>query len=43
MPARKQWRRLGELMGADPKQVMEALLAMGKIDIDGVLKAGAGS
>ncbi|MDE2983000.1 MAG: VOC family protein [Gemmatimonadota bacterium] len=34
---------MGELMSADPKRVMEALLTMGKIDIGGLLKAGAGS
>ncbi|MDE2805934.1 MAG: VOC family protein [Gemmatimonadota bacterium] len=34
---------MGELMSADPKRVMEALLKMGKIDIDGLRKAGPGS
>lgn len=33
---------MGELMGADPKRVMEALLKMGKIDIEGLRKASAG-
>ena len=33
---------MGELMSADPKGVMEALLKMGKIDIEGLRRAGAG-
>ena len=33
---------MGELMSADPKRVMEALLKMGKIDVEGLEKAGAG-
>lgn len=33
---------MGELMSADPKRVMEALLAMGKIDIEALRRAGAG-
>jgi len=33
---------MGELMSLDPKRVMEALLTMGKIDIEGLQKAGAG-
>jgi len=33
---------MGELMSADPKRVMEALLKMGKIDLEGLRKAGAG-
>ena len=33
---------MGELMAAEPRRVMEALLAMGKIDIEGLRKAGAG-
>ena len=33
---------MGELMSADPRRVMEALLKMGKIDIEGLRKAGAG-
>ena len=32
---------MGELMGRDPKRVMEALLKMGKIDIEGLEKAGS--
>lgn len=31
---------MGELMGRDPKRVMEALLAMGRVDIEGLEKAG---
>lgn len=34
---------MGELMSADPERVMEALLKMEKIDIDGLRKAGAAS
>lgn len=34
---------MGELMSRDPKGVMEALLKMGKIDIEGLEKAGAES
>lgn len=34
---------MGQLMRADPKRVMEALLTMGRIDIDGLRKAGSGS
>ena len=33
---------MGELMSADPKRVMEKLLAMGKIDIEGLREAGSG-
>ena len=33
---------MGELMSADPKRVMEALLRMAKIDIEGLRRAGAG-
>ena len=33
---------MGELMSADPKRVMEALLKMGKIDIEALREAGAG-
>ncbi len=33
---------MGELMSLDPKRVMEALLTMGKIDIEGLRRAGAG-
>ncbi len=33
---------MGELMSADPKGVMEALLRMGKIDIERLRRAGAG-
>ncbi len=33
---------MGELMSADPKRVMEALLTMGKIEIEALRKAGAG-
>ena len=29
-------------MGRDPKRVMEALLKMGKIDIEGLEEAGSG-
>ncbi len=32
---------MGDLISADPKRVMEALLQMGKIDIEGLQKAGA--
>ena len=32
---------MGELMSADPKRVMDALLKMGKINIEGLRKAGA--
>ena len=32
---------MGELMSRDPKRVMRALLKMGKIDIEGLEKAGA--
>ena len=34
---------MGELMRTDPKRVMEALLRMGKIEIDGLRRAGARS
>ena len=34
---------MGELMSADPKRVMEALLTMGKIDIEALRRAAAGS
>ncbi|MCY3677311.1 MAG: VOC family protein [Gemmatimonadetes bacterium] len=34
---------MGELMRADPKRVMEALLTMGKIDIGRLRKAGGGT
>ena len=33
---------MGELMSLDPKRVMEALLTMRKIDIEGLRRAGAG-
>jgi len=33
---------MGELLAAEPQRVMEALLTMGKIDIEGLRKAGAG-
>ena len=32
---------MGELMGADPKRVMEKLLTMGKIDIEALRVAGS--
>jgi len=31
---------MGKLIGRDPKRVMEALLKMGKIDIEGLTRAG---
>ena len=33
--------KVGELMSADPKRVMERLLTMGKIDIEGLREAGS--
>ena len=33
---------MGDLMGRDPKRVMEALLTMGRIDIEALEKAGGG-
>ena len=35
--------RMPELMGRDPKRVMEALLTMGRIDIDGLERAASGA
>ncbi len=34
---------MGELMRANPKRVMEALLGMGRIDVEALRRAGAGS
>ncbi len=42
--AKRPWQvipaAMGKLMGRDPKRVMEALLKMGKIDIEGLRRAG---